>query len=66
MRQTGLPRTLAHRSQMALTTEPRARWMTPFSGPIHLSWLSLTRYLQVWPQFETRSDSFLPLILSTR
>ena len=39
-RQTGLPATLAARSQAAFTTAPMAMCMTPFSGPSHRSWLS--------------------------
>ncbi len=43
MRQTGLRSVFAQRSQSALTTAPKAKWMTPFSGPIHLNWESETR-----------------------
>ena len=42
-RQTGLPATLAARSQAALTTAPIAMCMTPFSGPSQRSWLSPIR-----------------------
>ncbi len=40
---TGLFNVLAHKSQMAFTTAPSARWMTPFSGPIQRSCESETR-----------------------
>jgi hypothetical protein len=43
IRQTGLLSDFAHRSQIAFTTAPRARWITPFSGPIHRNWESETR-----------------------
>jgi hypothetical protein len=51
---------------MALTTAPRARWMTPFSGPIQRSCESLTRWRQVLPQFSTRDSRVRPLIRSAR
>ena len=44
--QSGLPSTLAHRSQAALTTAAVARWMTPFSGPTQRSWLSPVTWRQ--------------------
>jgi hypothetical protein len=62
--QTGLFNVFAQRSQIALTTAPRAKWMTPFSGPIHLNCESETRYLQVFPQFSTREERVRPLIRS--
>ncbi len=42
---SGLPSTLAHRSQTALTSAAVARWMTPFSGPSQRScpWLTSSR-----------------------
>jgi hypothetical protein len=61
---TGLFKDLAHKSQIAFTTAPSARWMTPFSGPIQRSWESETRYRHVWPQFATREERVRPLMRS--
>src|SRR5687768_17642196 len=44
--QTGFFSDLAQRSQIALTTAPRARWVTPFCGPSQRSWLSWARARQ--------------------
>jgi hypothetical protein len=44
--QTGFSSTLAQRSHTAFTNAPVARWITPFSGPTHLSWDSLVRLRQ--------------------
>lgn len=46
---SGLSSVRAHRSQTALTSAAVARWMTPFSGPSHRSWLSPVRWCQKPP-----------------
>lgn len=61
---TGLFNVLAHRSQIALTTAPSARCITPFSGPIHRNCESETRYRHVSPQFATREARVRPLMRS--
>jgi hypothetical protein len=38
---TGLPSTLAYKSHTALTIAAVAKWITPFSGPIQRSCVSL-------------------------
>jgi hypothetical protein len=65
-RHTGLPSTLAQRSQSELTTAPSARCTTPFSGPIQRSCESATRCRQVAPQLETRDSSDLPWMRAPR
>ena len=59
-RQTGLPASLAARSQAALTTAPIAMCMTPFSGPSHRSWLSLIRLALKPPRSPAMSAGIQP------
>ena len=58
--QSGLPATLAQRSQMALTTATVARWSTPFSGPTQRSWPSLVSVRQKAAMLAVISSSVLP------
>ncbi len=53
---TGLCSVLAQRSHRALTTAESARCMAPFSGPIHRTCPSETRYRHVWPQLEVNDS----------
>ena len=54
---TGFCSVFAHRSHRALTTADSARCMAPFSGPIHRTCPSETKYRQVSPQLEVSESS---------
>ena len=57
---TGLPSAFAHRSHTAFTTAAVARWMTPFSGPSHRSWLSPVMCRQKPPMSPAIDSSVRP------
>ena len=54
--QSGLSARLAATSHRALTTAAVARWMTPFSGPSHRSWLSPVNRFHATHVVEQRLD----------
>lgn len=58
--QRGFPSIFAHKSQRALIMAAVAKWITPFSGPIHLIWLWQASVFQNWPKLLYMSSSFLP------